>query len=97
MHTNQRAQEDTTTSKKPPPRGGSLFGISIILVGLFLLLDQLGWLSPYHLFDFWPLLLILAGVAKFSLPGGSIDYFSAGLMVLAGVLIQLYSLDIIQI
>jgi predicted membrane protein len=45
-------------------RGGVIWGAVILLAGVAFLLDNLGILPIEHLFRFWPLILIGAGIAK---------------------------------
>jgi hypothetical protein len=51
----------------PPPRPGSiprtLIGVFLVLIGLLLALDQLGWVEANHLMRFWPVLVVLYGFA----------------------------------
>jgi hypothetical protein len=50
----------------PPPRPGSvprvLIGAFLVLIGLLLALEQLGWMEAYHVMRFWPVLLVLYGL-----------------------------------
>jgi hypothetical protein len=50
----------------PPPRPASiprfLIGAFLVLIGVLLALEQLGWVEAYHLMRFWPVLVILYGL-----------------------------------
>jgi hypothetical protein len=50
----------------PPPRPGSaprfLIGAFLVVIGLLLALEQLGWVESYHLMRFWPVLVVLYGL-----------------------------------
>ncbi|HEY0803170.1 MAG TPA: DUF5668 domain-containing protein [Steroidobacteraceae bacterium] len=50
----------------PPPRPASvprlLIGAILVLMGLLLALDQLGWVEAHHLMRFWPVLVVLYGL-----------------------------------
>jgi predicted membrane protein len=49
-----------------PPRPASiprlLIGAILVLMGLLLALDQLGWVEAHHLMRFWPVLVVLYGL-----------------------------------
>ena len=51
----------------PPPRPEPvprlLIGAFLVLMGLLLALDQLGWVEANHLMRFWPVLVVLYGLA----------------------------------
>jgi len=50
----------------PPPRPASaprfLIGAFLVVIGLLLALEQLGWVESYHLMRFWPVLVVLYGL-----------------------------------
>jgi hypothetical protein len=50
----------------PPPRPASipraLIGAFLVLIGVLLALEQLGWVEAYHLMRFWPVLVVLYGL-----------------------------------
>jgi hypothetical protein len=39
-----------------------LIGAFLVLIGLLLALEQLGWMEAYHVMRFWPVLLVLYGL-----------------------------------
>src|ERR1700761_5494378 len=62
----------------PPPRAGSiprtLIGAFLVLIGLLLALDQLGWVEANHLMRFWPILVVLYGLAVLQRGGRGVVY-----------------------
>ncbi len=79
----QRLQRDV--------RGGFAGGAVIVLIGLAFLLDNMGIISVSHLYRFWPMLLVFAGLLSVSSPQGRVK--GAILIVLGGML-ELNSLGI---
>lgn len=71
-------------------RGGIVVGAMFILVGLAFLLDHMGYVSIASLWQFWPLLVVCAGLSHF------ISHRRAwGILVMsAGVILQLNQLGI---
>lgn len=80
------------------PRGGGLFfGGLLVLAGTLMLLSYLGLLGGHGVWDFWPLILVLAGLFKIvgSRRGGGRVF---GVLLLGGgVLAQLHILDVVQL
>jgi hypothetical protein len=60
----------------PPPRPASiprfLIGAFLVLIGVLLALEQLGWVEAYHLMRFWPVLVILYGLMILQRGGRSV-------------------------
>ena len=79
--------------RAPDPSHGVILGGVICIVGLILLLDHMGVISAGNLWRFWPLLLIVAGVAKVTDPQ---QRPWGAFLILIGVLFQLDSLGIIR-
>ena len=50
--------------KNRGPYAGLIPGGIILAIGIVFLLDSLGYVQARHLLDFWPVLLIFAGLAK---------------------------------
>jgi len=50
----------------PPPRPAAiprlLIGAFLVLIGVLLALEQLGWVEAHHLMRFWPVLVVLYGL-----------------------------------
>jgi len=78
-----------------PRRMGLLLGGGLIILGVALLLSKLGVLGEFRAWDFWPSILILAGLMKLfgrEDPPGRVW----GLMLTgAGVLVQLHYLGVL--
>lgn len=70
--------------------GGLLMGTILVLVGLAFLLDHMGYVSVYSLWRFWPVLVVLAGVANFVSRNRPWGLF----LMAVGVLLQLNELGI---
>jgi hypothetical protein len=51
-----------------PGYGGMMVGLVIVLVGIVLFLDQTGVLGWTPTWSFWPLLLVMMGLARFAQP-----------------------------
>lgn len=73
------------------PHWGIVSGGIIALVGLIILLDNMGIHIASHLYRFWPMLLILIGAWNLATQSGKII---GGILVLLGVLFQLDALGI---
>jgi hypothetical protein len=62
----------------PPPRASSiprtLIGAFLVLIGLLMGLDQLGWVEADHLMRFWPVLVVLYGLAILQRGGRGVVY-----------------------
>lgn len=75
---------------------GIIIGLAIVLAGLLLLLERLDVGVDIRLGDYWPVLIILIGVAKLLQPGYSRQIFWGLTLVGIGTLFQLNNLDIID-
>jgi predicted membrane protein len=71
--------------------GGILWGVLITLVGVALLLDHMGIINVDHYWRFWPLILVVAGIANLSCREGRLWGI---ILVLAGILFQLNQLGL---
>ena len=71
--------------------GGLIWGALLILVGLAFLLDHLGMINIDHLWRFWPILLIAAGISNVLSPERR---FWGIMLIAAGTLLQLNQLGI---
>jgi hypothetical protein len=62
----------------PPPRASAiprtLIGAFLVLIGLLMGLDQLGWVEADHLMRFWPVLVVLYGLAILQRGGRGVVY-----------------------
>lgn len=73
------------------PHWGIFAGVLIALVGLVLLMDNMGFHIASHLFRFWPLILIIAGAWNLATQSGKLI---GGILVLLGLIFLLDSLGI---
>jgi predicted membrane protein len=67
--------------QQPPPPGPAsiprlLIGAFLVLIGLLLALDQLGWVEADHLMRFWPVLVVLYGLTILQRGGRSVVFGS---------------------
>jgi predicted membrane protein len=72
---------------------GVVWGAFICLIGVLILLDHLGYISVDHLWRFWPMILIVAGLAHVTQQG---KRAWGTCLVVVGVLFQLDSLSLIR-
>lgn len=75
-------------------RWGFAWGLVLVLVGVALLLDHMGVPAFANIARFWPLLLVLFGLMSITSHGGRGFGF---LLICAGVLLQLNSLELIHL
>lgn len=71
--------------------GGLVWGALLIFVGLAFLLDHMGIISIDHLWRFWPIFLIVAGISNVMSPERR---FWGMLLIAAGTLLQLNQLGV---
>jgi predicted membrane protein len=74
----------------PRNRSGIIPGILLIVVGTIFLLDHMGFIQAEHFWKFWPLILIVVGLAKIFRDKAII--LGIG-FVLVGVVLQLHELN----
>jgi len=72
-------------------------GVIILLLGLILLLDQLGFAEARKIFLFWPLILIYFGVNKLVASHDMVGRFWGGFLALLGMSFQLEELGLSRI
>ena len=53
-----------STGRQHNPAAQIVVGVAVILIGLMFLLDNLGWLDFDMSAQFWPVILIVAGILK---------------------------------
>ncbi len=76
---------------------GLVFGILIIATGVLLLLDGMGILAPFEIWDFWPLGLVFVGAVNLFLPLEAPHRVLGGLLIAAGAVLQLHKLEMLSI
>ncbi len=74
-----------------------IIGVVILMLGVILLLDQLGFLEADKIFLFWPLILIYVGVNKLQTRRNSTGTFWGAFLVLLGISFQLEELGLSHI
>ncbi|AXA91425.1 hypothetical protein DPH57_09835 [Massilia sp. YMA4] len=72
-------------------------GLAVIAIGLLFLCDNLGWLDLDMGMQFWPVVLIAAGVLKISQSRSRRGGIAGGALLLAGVLLLLRALGLVTI
>jgi predicted membrane protein len=80
--------DETTAEVKVTPR--VVLGLCVMLAGLVLALDSLGFIEAGNIFRFWPLILVAIGVVKWMSPVP--QKMSAFIWIVAGVAFLLVSL-----
>jgi predicted membrane protein len=74
-----------------------IIGVVILILGVILLLDQLGFLEADKIFLFWPLILIYFGVTKMQTRRNPTGAFWGAFLVLLGISFQLEELGLSHI
>ena len=75
--------------------GGIVLGGLIVIIGLFILLDNMGIVRVHDVWRYWPVLLIVFGVSRILESHAPAGYIWGGVVTLAGALILLDNLDIV--
>ncbi len=75
--------------------GGMVVGGVIVLIGLMILLDNMGIVRFHDIWRYWPVLLIVVGIAKILESVTPAGYIWGGVVTLAGALLLLDNLDIV--
>jgi hypothetical protein len=86
--------------QQPPPPGPAsvprlLIGAFLVLIGLLLALDQLGWVEADHLMRFWPVLVVLYGFGILQRGGRGVVYGT--IVVLIGSWLLLNTLHLLTL
>jgi predicted membrane protein len=74
--------------------GGLIPGAVVLAVGMVFLLDSLGYVSARHFIQFWPVVLIVIGLAKIFRPESR---FWGAMFLVFGVCLQLDNLEILHL
>jgi predicted membrane protein len=74
---------------------GILIGAVIVIIGLMLLLDNMGVVRIYDAWRFWPIILVVVGVSKVLEGRSPATYVWGGMMALVGALLLLNNLHIL--
>jgi hypothetical protein len=75
--------------------GGMVVGGVIVLIGLLILLDNMGIVRFHDVWRYWPVLLIVVGIAKILESVTPAGYIWGGVITLTGALFLLDYLDIV--
>jgi predicted membrane protein len=75
--------------------GGMVIGGVIVIIGLVILLDNMGIVRFHDIWRYWPVLLIVVGIAKILESVTPAGYIWGGVVTLAGALLLLDNLDIV--
>jgi len=78
------------------PASGMVIGSIIVLVGLGLLLDNMGLFSFHDIWRYWPVFLIIYGVSRVLDGRSPSAYVWGGAVALIGAFLLLDNLDVIQ-
>jgi hypothetical protein len=75
--------------------GGMVIGALIVLIGLMILLDNMGIVRFHDVWRYWPVLMIVFGVSRILESHAPAGYIWGGVVTLAGALLLLDNLDIV--
>jgi hypothetical protein len=81
-------------SPKITPR--LVLGVAILLAGIVFTLDNLGVLDADEFIDYWPLILVVVGLAKLTAVRHTGGWISAGLWILIGAWWTLFNLGTVE-
>jgi predicted membrane protein len=74
---------DTRSSLRLTPQ--IILGLCIVTIGVALTLDNLGWVETHHLLRFWPMAIVLVGLAKFLQAEDNSGRVFGGILMFVGV------------
>ncbi len=77
-----------------PPVFGAIF---LIVAGVLLFLNSLGWLPVRHIWDFWPLVFVWMGVGRLVAARNAGERMLGIFFICAGALVLLFTLHILTI
>jgi len=72
-----------------------ILGLAIVAVGVLFTLDNLGWIESRGYWSYWPVLLIILGLAKACQSAGSPGRLIGAFLAVFGVLLLLGNLEVI--
>ena len=72
-----------------------IIGLFVIIAGILLLLENLGYLHHIHIWQYWPLVLILIGIGQLAKPAAYRNYISAAFFLIIGCVFLGNNLNII--
>ena len=77
--------------------GGAFIGMVLAGIGVLLLLQNLGFVFVENLWDYWPVLLIVFGLARAASAWGVGGRIWGGIVAAVGALLLLRNLDLIHV
>jgi len=84
-------------ARRRPPAAGIVFAVLIIVAGVLLFLDNLGFYHIYNIWRLWPVALIAVGISKMFESRGAGGRVWAALVTAAGVIFLLDNFGIWQV
>lgn len=82
----------------PPITPRLILGLTLILIGIVFTLDQMGVIdNAWALLQFWPVVVIVAGVSKVLWPGSSTSRVTGLLLIAVGAWLLLEQLDVVHV
>ena len=98
-HRSYRNDSDHTTQVTPRPSRSwpvtkAILGFGVLALGVLLTLDNLGLMEIDHLFDYWPVLLIMLGLGHILQPGRDRRLGAGLLWLVIGSMLLLNTLDL---
>ncbi|QBE61984.1 LiaF transmembrane domain-containing protein [Pseudoduganella lutea] len=85
------------TGRQHNPAAQVVVGLAVIAVGMLFLFDNLGWLDVDMSVQFWPVVLIIAGVLKIMGARSTNGSLIGGALLLSGAVLLLKGLGILAI
>lgn len=83
-----------STEKKSWFDAKILIGLFIMIVGLLILLENLGYIHHVNIWQYWPVILILIGIGQLAKPSPYRNYISGLLFLIVGTVFLGDNLDI---
>jgi predicted membrane protein len=78
-------------------RCGMGFGLLLVAIGTLFLLDHLGVLGEIDVWQFWPMIFVFIGLAKWFSPARHREFLAGAIFILVGGVVQLQVLGLINI
>ncbi len=78
----------------PQRNSRTVVGGVLVLVGIALMLMNIGMIEHFHIWQFWPLILVIVGIAKMLQPDCNGDRWSGIWLVLLGCWFQMVTLHL---
>jgi predicted membrane protein len=85
------------TQRRRSTAAQMVIGIAVIAMGFLFLLDNLGWIDVNYDIQFWPVILIVAGLLKVTQSNHGRGSIVGGIMLLAGTVLMLKGMGVIYV